>query len=232
MRTLAIFKFVFTGTGAVMLAVALVLAVRTSAFIGGATTAQGTVIDLVASRSDNSTTWRPVVRFAAADGRPIQFEAGFSSNPPMYSRGEKVEVLYSATNPRNASIKSFVGLWIGPLIVGGLGAVFFTAGAAVWLVPVFRARRDAQLRVQGTPIQTKLQGVERNTRVALDGVSPYRIATQWQDPATGEVHVFRSEDVWFDPSDYVKGRPITVYVDPANPRRYWVDTSFLPRLAA
>src|SRR5437660_7957837 len=99
MRTLSIFKYVFTGAGAVMLAVALIWAARTSAFVADATTAQGTVIDLVASRSsDNSTTWRPVVRFAAADGRSVQFEAGFSSNPPMYSRGEEVQVLYGATN--------------------------------------------------------------------------------------------------------------------------------------
>jgi len=147
MRTLTVFKFAFTGVGLVALAVAIIWAVRTSAFIADATTAQGTVIDLLASRSsDNSTTWRPVVRFAAADGRTVQFEAGFSSNPPMYSRGENLEVLYSATNPQKASIKGFASLWGGPLIVGGIGAVFFAIGAAVSLVPVFRARRDERLR--------------------------------------------------------------------------------------
>jgi len=74
--------------------------------------------------------------------------------------------------------------------------------------------------------------VERNTGVAVNGVSPFRIATQWQDPATGEIRVFHSENVWFDPSDYLKDQPITVYLDPQNPHRYWVDTSFLPKLAA
>jgi hypothetical protein len=44
--------------------------------------------------------------------------------------------------------------------------------------------------------------------------------------------VFRSEDLWYDPSDHVKRETLTVYIDPADPRKHYVDVSFLPRLAS
>jgi hypothetical protein len=233
MKTLAIFKYTFTGVGAAMLIGALVWAFHTRSFIAHAAPAQGTVIDLVESRSnDGSSTWRPVVRFAAADGQQRQFTSRFSSNPPAYRRGEPVTVLYDVGDPQDAAINGFLALWLGPIIVGGIGLVLFAAGGSVMLVPWLGRRRAAELRATGTPIQTTLQGVERNRSVAIEGTNPWRIATQWQDPASGEVRVFRSDNIWYDPAPYLKRDAITVYIAPGNPKRYWVDVSFLPKLAA
>jgi Protein of unknown function (DUF3592) len=63
-------------------------------FVAAASVAQGTVGELVASHSSDSTTYRPTVRFTTADGRSIEFTSGVSTNPPVYSRGDQVEVLY------------------------------------------------------------------------------------------------------------------------------------------
>ena len=45
------------------------------------------------------------------------------------------------------------------------------------------------------------------------------------------MHVFESDNVWFDPTSYVKGRKITVFIENDNPKKYLVDLSFLPKLA-
>jgi len=45
------------------------------------------------------------------------------------------------------------------------------------------------------------------------------------------LYIFRSENLWFDPSDHVTQEKIPVLVDEANMKKYWVDTTFLPKLA-
>ena len=44
------------------------------------------------------------------------------------------------------------------------------------------------------------------------------------------MHVFNSANIWFNPSDYISAKTIEVLVDPNNPRRYAVETAFLPKL--
>jgi hypothetical protein len=45
------------------------------------------------------------------------------------------------------------------------------------------------------------------------------------------MHVFHSANIWFDPTDYVPGKTLDVLLDPENPHRYLVKTSFLPEVA-
>jgi hypothetical protein len=65
----------------------------------------------------------------------------------------------------------------------------------------------------------------------VNGRSPYHIISQSPDPASNTVRVFESENIWFDPSEYIKEETIDVLVDPNNPRKYVMDISFLPKLA-
>ncbi len=47
-----------------------------------------------------------------------------------------------------------------------------------------------------------------------------------------EVHVFKSQNLWFDPSAYVNTDTVAVYIDEDNPRKCCMDISFLPKLAS
>ena len=95
-----------------------------------------------------------------------------------------------------------------------------------------RSRRKHEwLRSNGSSVQADLERVELNTSVQVNGTSPYRIVCQWLNPMTNQVHVFKSENLWFDPSKYVTGNSVQVLIDPDNPRRYWVETGFLPKIA-
>ncbi|MBA3980649.1 MAG: DUF3592 domain-containing protein [Alcanivorax sp.] len=220
----------FTAVGVVLLAVAIGLGLNTQRFVAESHTATGQVVALEASRtSEGGTTWRPVVSFRAGDGGTYTFTSRVSSNPPAYERGETVTVLYAPDQPGNARIKGLFQLWGGVLICGLLGVVFTGIGAGMILVPRLMDRRAAQLRQTGRRIETRFQGVEPNTRVRVNGRHPQRIVTQWQNPASGEVQVFFSRNLWFDPSDHVGQRSITVWIDPEKPRRYVMDTDFLPR---
>jgi hypothetical protein len=37
--------------------------------------------------------------------------------------------------------------------------------------------------------------------------------------------------VWFNPSKFIKHNQVRVFMDRSNPKRYYVDLSFLPKLA-
>lgn len=231
MKVIAIVKYTFTLIGIGMLTGALLLYKSTSAFLAEATKTEGTVVDLVRSQSSDSTTYRPVVHFLDQNGQAIEFISSTGSNPPSYSKGQKVEVLYRPTNPQDAKINGFFSLWGGPTILSGVGGVFFIVGAGIILAGSLRNRKDEFLRKNGTPIETDFQGVEKNTAFSVNGKHPFLVLTQWLNPATSELHIFKSNNLWFDPTSFIKTKKITVFIEKNNPKKYFVDLSFLPRLA-
>lgn len=229
MKSVRILKYVLALIGIGMLTGAFFIYRNTAAFTASAAKAEGTVIDLQRSRS--SDTYRPVVRFATSSGQPIEFVSSSGSNPPSYARGERVEVLYHPDDPNAAKINGWFSLWGGATILGGMGLLFFAIGGGIIVAGNRKQRQTEYLRAHGSRIETQYQNVERNTALSVNGRHPFRILTQWQNPATAEVHVFASDDLWFDPTNHIKTKTITVFIERGNPKKYHVDLSFLPKLA-
>lgn len=231
LNVVSIIKYVFSLVGLTMLAGAFYAYKSTKTFLETATRTEGTVIELVRTRSDGSDMYKPVVHFVSQGGKTIEFTSSTSSSPPSYSVDEKVEVFYDPAKPEHAEINSFFELWGVSAIFGGLGAIFFLVGFGIIIGTTVKARRNEYLRTRGTPIETDLQSVQINNSFEVNGKHPYKVLTQWFNPFTSEVHVFESENVWFDPTQYLKGRKITVFIENDNPKKYLVDLSFLPKLA-
>jgi hypothetical protein len=231
MKVLNVTKYGFSAVGVGMLIGAFFLYRNTSAFLVEAIAVQGTVVELVPVRSDDSYTYKPVVRFSTEKGEDIEFASSSSSNPPSYREGELVKVFYRAGEPENAKIDGFFSLWGGALILSILGAIFATIGGSFFAVIAIKSRRDAYLKVHGTPVQSEFQSVEQNTSLTVNGRHPFRIVSQWLNPSTNKVHVFRSANIWFDPTSFVEVKHITVMIDQSNPQKYFMDLSFLPEAA-
>jgi hypothetical protein len=208
----------------------------TRSFLSSAVTAEGAVVAYAESRdSDGSLSYYPIVAFTPKDGAKVEFRssAGGSRRGPI---GERVAVLYDPRNPQRAEIHSFLALWLAPVILLALGVGFAGVGAALLFVlgrqTGSRGGAGAErLRAEGQRLRTAFQDVIVDRSQESDGRNPYRITTQWRDPVRNEVHVFESEPLWFNPRDYIPAGGIDVYVDPLDPRKYHMDTSFLPRPA-
>ena len=226
-----VWKYLLPLIGICLLTVSFFFQQKTRSFLAQAVKADGVVIDLASSHSSHGTTYAPVVRFVSQDGTPIQFTSSSSTNPPSYRRGQKVQVVYNQTNPYEAKINSFMSLWGLPSIVGGIGALLLAISAAISLASTLGKRADDYLRRNGTPIQTDFQSVSLNTNLQVNGRSPFHIYTQWKDSDTSEVHVFHSKNIWYDPTQYIDQKQITVFVDRKNLKKYLMDVSFLPKLA-
>ncbi len=230
MKTIAIIKYVFLTIGALMLAGAFYFYQDRQTFLKKAEIVQGTVVELISKRSDNSTTYAPLVSFTTKAGNKIEFTSAVSSNPPSYSEGESVEVLYDPADPKDASINGFASLWIGPLVFGILGTVFFLIGFGIILFGILKQRKTQYLRDNGKRIETKFVQVHLNYGMAVNGRNPFQISSQWLNPQTNEMYVFESDSIWFDPTEFIKDDIIKVMIDPSNPKKYYMDISFLPNL--
>lgn len=220
-----------------MLAATFYFYTNTQEFLKTALTTQGTVTELIRSRSSSSSsssssyTYKPVVEFKTQKGEQIEFTSTAGSNPPSYSRGEVVEVFYQKSSPEKAKINGFFSLWGLALIFGVMGTIFTLFGASIILIKYLKNKKIEFLKLRGTPIQAKFQSVEKNGSFAINKRNPYQIYAQWKNPMTSELHIFKSENLWFDPTDHINTDEITVLIERNNPKKYYVDTSFLPKLA-
>ena len=218
----------FIGIGLVVTAIRM--SMNETAFLAQAKVTQGTVTALVPSGSHNDS-FAPGVTFVTPTGETIKFVSPSSSNPPSFHIGEKVDVLYVPSSPQQAQIKSFFSMWGGELIMGGLGTVFALVGVGMLLRTARNAKKVAWLKQYGVPVEAAIIETNLNTSYAVNGKNPFKITAQWQDPSTTKIHVFESENIWFDPAPYLSRQAVTVLIDSNNPKRYFMDLSFLPQLA-
>ncbi|NMY30709.1 DUF3592 domain-containing protein [Pseudomonas sp. WS 5412] len=231
MKVLSVFKYVFSIVGVALLISALFVYKNTSDFLLNAVSAQGTIIDLVQSRSSESVSYHPVVKFIDADGQEVEFTSSTGGSASSYPLGKIVEVLYLPHDVKDARVKSFFALWGAALLMAILGAGFAFIGAIIFLFGMLRGRKKAYLQRSGVAVEAQIQAVELNQSLSMNGQNPFVILCQWLNPVSRQLHVFKSENIWFDPSPYIEQDAIKVLIEKDNPKKYYVDISFLPKLA-
>jgi len=128
-----IFGSIFAGIGSIFLITGIIIGVNTRSFFGKSISTEGTVIDLERhtsrdSKGRSSTAYYPVIKFTANSGKSIEFEANSGSNPPAYTQGQKVEILYNPQEPESATINSWLDLWFLPAMFTGMGSLFVVIG--------------------------------------------------------------------------------------------------------
>jgi hypothetical protein len=223
----------FVLPGALMLIGGIVVGVWTMAFNQLAFRAQGTVIANRHWVYDDGEEYRPEVEFETPDGRRHRFVGNIGSTTESFKVGELVPVVYAGSNPDS-------GASIGRLLYQYYAAMWISGMGMCWLLPtgipryfeVKRAKLTDWLKVNGRAIQADFTGARLIGRYEADEPNLYDLTAQWKNPDTNEVQVFRqSENLRVDPTPYLAAaKNITVRIDPNNPGRYWMDTTFLPKL--
>lgn len=96
-----------------------------------------------------------------------------------------------------------------------------------WLTK-FRANeldRDLDLKYRGRVLITEYKSYMEDGEE--DGSGGIRIISQWRDPVSRQLYLFRSRSLASQP-EQIQTKFVAVYVDPKNLRRYAMDLSFLP----
>lgn len=231
MKTFRIIGIIFSLVGLVALILLFFAISSTQEFIKNSEIAEGEIYDMVrrVSRSDGreQVSYYPMVRFRTKSGEIIEFQSNTTSSG--MHKGQKVAVRYLPEEPQNASLGDTFSLWFLVFMAGLFALVFGgIGGALVWIGfrPIIR-KRQAQ--------NFKLEVEARITEVAIDGSfrsngrSPYVIHAEWYDKSSNTVYTFKSDYFWYNPATYLEEEHIKVKVDAQNPKRYWMDTDFLPK---
>jgi len=226
---------IFSVIGICALIGVVVSIISTNNFISDSEITNGRIIDIVTrtSRDSDGNTTRsryPVVQFEDKNGVTIEFESSSSTSGGV-SIGENIEVRYLPNNPKKAKISSsFMDVWGLSLFFGIFGVVFTGLGIPFFWLGIRDSINERNALRYSKEIKAKIKEVVQNTSISMNGRCPFVIEAQWLNPETNEVHVFKSKNFWYDPSEYLK-EDITVKLDPRNTKKYWMDVSFLPKKA-
>lgn len=232
MKVIGRLKYVSLFIGAVLLVLTWQSYQKNSSFLKHAVSAEGEVLDFNINRGEGNPTYSPIVRFLDAQGKQAVFASSVGSYPAAFEIGERVVVLYLPDAPEDsAQIDRFADIWGGTVMLAIVGGVFSLAGLLMVLFGLRKKRKAQWLQVHGMPVDASFQEVMRKTSVTVNGRNPFVILCNWKHPESGELHLFESEHIWFEPSRFISDEPIRVMLDRRDPRKYQVDISFLPNTA-
>ena len=116
------------------------------------------------------------------------------------------------------------------LIIVGLFLIPIT-----WIVKkvsLHKKQIREDLTRSGEKIFANLKEVRMLEKTDSNGNHPYFIVCSWTDPTTNQEYLFRSREIWFNPTEIINIHNIssfTVYVDKKNRERYFVDINILNR---
>ena len=194
----------------------------------------GTVIEIkistrrLGSRRNNfSKTYiqTPIVSYTTLDGEKFTCGVTFGRHLPII--GEKVKVYYDSAFPGYARSgkgigKSVLLTTIG--VVSCLTLVFF------FVRSVIKGKARKQLTQTGTKIAADIVSVANNETPVVMGKRPYIIKCQWVQNHSNTIFHYKSKYIYYNPAKYIGERKqIDIFIDPDDPKKYFMDISFLPK---
>ncbi|UNM97293.1 DUF3592 domain-containing protein [Ignatzschineria rhizosphaerae] len=119
----------------------------------------------------------------------------------------------------------------------GDGILFASVGgisSAIGFTPLilFIRQKIIKNRVlsRGVMIQSELLDVTYAS-YAVNGVRPYLIRSQWVDQSSNKLYLFKSEPFVDNPESVLKkGSKVPVYINPENPKQYYMDIQSISAL--
>jgi hypothetical protein len=121
--------------GGLMIAIGLVLLMRTLLYVSRSQSTTGSVIEVEESDDGDGVSYSPVVRFVDDDGAERTFKDSIQTNPPMFKVGEEVKVYYIPGDSRRPRIGSTFRLVLIPMVLFGIAALMMAI--AIWVPPLF-----------------------------------------------------------------------------------------------
>ena len=102
-------------------------------FVQTAEKTEGTVIELV-QRGKN---YSPVVEYTDRFGQRQELRSSIGTNPPRYSVGDKVQILYDQNDPDSAKINHWLPLYFFPFLIFFFAFDFLSMAVVLFVVARF-----------------------------------------------------------------------------------------------
>ena len=199
-----------------------------SSLLSRSTETEGTVIKIKKSIfPDSSIYYYPIVKYKALNGDVFTKTASNGTYPSLYSKGDKVRIMYKTDDPKSAKVIGFFTLWAPIILTFIIGSGLFIIGSIIFIVQWLKHQKEKYFKKHGLPISAVIQNIQQNTNIEVNGYNPYQINAKWTDPVSNKIYLFKSKSIWSDPSPLIKNNAITVLINRKNPYKYYIDLSFL-----
>lgn len=135
-------------------------------------------------------------------------------------KGKEIEVLVNRDAPQNIAPKSLVALLTISFV---FPAVFLGIGGGILYAEIHKQQKRKKLREIGVRIEAQITNTYINNAIHVNGRHPYKIECRWNDPATGNVYVFTSGNIWDNPDYFISQTGVStvpVYYNPQKIKQY------------
>jgi hypothetical protein len=185
---------------------------------------QGIVVAMQSNHDGNSA---PVIEYSGPNQTTKTYRSDIFSSPPSYHVGQKVNLWYDPIRTDKVVINGF-DQWFLPVFFGFFFLAFGGVGFGGLLFHYVRQQNQTRLLRTGKAVEANFVETFINGAFQVNGKSPLVVRSKWTDPLSQKQYTFDSENLWEDPSPYIKsGSTLTVYIEPDNPMQYYVDLRFL-----
>lgn len=154
-----------------------------------------------------------------------KYIANLSSYSSSYYEGKEIVVYYDINNP--AKIVDTTSI-IVMLVFCGVGTVFIII-AVVFIALKYKRKRIIQnLKENGLILNAQYLYVKTNLLYRVNNRHPFNIYCESNELFDGQTHKFKSENIWYDPTNIINDNNINhfkVYVNPNNYKQYYMDIS-------
>lgn len=191
-------------------------------------------IDAVISRintyedSDGDKHSRAVVSYTV-DGK--EYEIVLRTFRMGYHVGKQIKIYYDKDDPSHIGVDGENIFSSAFLLMFGL--VFTSCGVSLLAKSTVGAWFSSLLARSGTKVDAEYAGVRYIREIGINGREPCVIQAKAFDPETMQQRVFSSEWFMTDPDALIRQAGITsfpVYINPRNPKRYYMDVSAVKKL--
>jgi hypothetical protein len=182
--------------------------------------AEGTVMARTGKKGLSTVT----VSFDTPEGKQIIAKA---SKRKYVRNGDKVQIYYDPEYPQKIDFGDTISYNMRGVVIGCL---LFIIGFYYFIRYSIVDSANKKLITSGKKIEAELVTVARNEKYRMGDNNPWVIKCTWTDVVSNREYHFVSKDYTIDPAPYLKDRyHVDVFIDPSDPGRYCMDTSFMPK---
>jgi hypothetical protein len=163
------------------------------------------------------------VAFITKEGNQVTAKA---TKRYLVSKGDKVMIYYDPLSPQKIDFGDTIGYNMRGVYAGGF---LFLLGIFFIIRQSLTDKANKQLIRSGMKIAAEFVSVSRNDKYRMGDKNPWLINCRWTDIRNSKEYYFQSKDYTIDPGAYLVGKThLEIYIDPADPGKYYMDNSFMP----
>ena len=211
---------VFVIAGLLFLVIFIFIVVENNNFMETAKETTAVVTEVRKERVRRNGKYRTdydVYVYYEVDG--VAYNQEINGGNASMKKGQKLVVYYNPENPRDVRSGGGSGIKYFGVV---FSLAFTVIGVLVGIVPAVKANKLKKLKETGNQTTAMITDIVIDKSIRINKRYPNKAICEEVDPVTNEKYLYSSDGVMGDIS-YLQGQLVTVYYDPYDKSRYYVD---------